>query len=138
MKNNILIVEDHELTRFGLKTAFEACDFIENIFEAESAETAFDIIDDNQIGKKIGKHAKDFGLNPSLAKDRKKFQDIIYKIFNFYDEIRVGGWRGQKDDVLFYIKENDVVITKLDGTYITTLKDGVSNERVKNARKRKI
>ncbi|MBQ3221175.1 MAG: hypothetical protein IJB34_04370 [Clostridia bacterium] len=96
------------------------------------------IIDDNQIGKKIGKHAKDFGLNPSLAKDRKKFQDIIYKIFNFYDEIRVGGWRGQKDDVLFYIKENDVVITKLDGTYITTLKDGVSNERVKNARKRKI
>ena len=50
-----------------------------------------------------------------------------------------GKWQTiKKDDVLFYIKENDVVITKLDGTYITTLKDGVSNERVKNARKRKI
>ena len=33
MKSNILIVEDHELTRFGLKTAFEACEFIENIYE---------------------------------------------------------------------------------------------------------
>ena len=47
MKTNILIVEDHELTRFGLKTAFEACDFIENIFEAESAEKGLSIIKDN-------------------------------------------------------------------------------------------
>lgn len=49
MKSNILIVEDHELTRFGLKTAFESCDFVENIFEAESAETAFEIIAKNEI-----------------------------------------------------------------------------------------
>ena len=50
MKTNILIVEDHELTRFGLKTAFEACDFIENIFESESAEKGLSIIKDNEIG----------------------------------------------------------------------------------------
>ena len=50
MKTNILIVEDHELTRFGLKTAFEACDFIENIFEAESAEKGLSIIKDNEVG----------------------------------------------------------------------------------------
>lgn len=49
MQSNILIVEDHELTRFGLKTAFESCDFIGNIFEAESAETAMDIVKSNQI-----------------------------------------------------------------------------------------
>ena len=49
MKNSILIVEDHELTRFGLKTAFESCSYVDNIFEAESAETAFDIINDNNI-----------------------------------------------------------------------------------------
>jgi hypothetical protein len=30
-KNNILIVEDHELTRFGLKTAFESYDFVKTI-----------------------------------------------------------------------------------------------------------
>ena len=49
MKSNILIVEDHELTRFGLKTAFEACDFIEKIYEAESAEKGIDIASSNEI-----------------------------------------------------------------------------------------
>lgn len=49
MKSNILIVEDHELTRFGLKTAFESCEFVGNIFEAESAETGIDIIDSNHV-----------------------------------------------------------------------------------------
>ena len=49
MKNNILIVEDHELTRFGLKTAFESCDYVENIFEAESAETCFEILETNNV-----------------------------------------------------------------------------------------
>ena len=49
MKSNILIVEDHELTRFGLKTAFENCDYAGEIFEAESAETAIDIVNGNKI-----------------------------------------------------------------------------------------
>ena len=49
MKSNVLIVEDHELTRFGLKTAFEACDFVENIYEAESAETCFEILESNNV-----------------------------------------------------------------------------------------
>ena len=49
MKNKILIVEDHELTRFGLKTAFEACDFVESIYEAESAEKGIDIATNNEI-----------------------------------------------------------------------------------------
>ena len=49
MKKNILIVEDHELTRFGLKTTFEGVDYIENIYEAESAETALDIFNSNPI-----------------------------------------------------------------------------------------
>ena len=50
MKQNILIVEDHELTRFGLKTAFEGVDYVENIYEAESAETAIKIFNENKIG----------------------------------------------------------------------------------------
>ena len=49
MKSNILIVEDHELTRFGLKTAFESCDYIENIYEAESAELGFELLEKNNI-----------------------------------------------------------------------------------------
>ena len=49
MKINILIVEDHELTRFGLKTAFEDIDFIETIYEASSAEEALEIFKNNHI-----------------------------------------------------------------------------------------
>lgn len=49
MKLNILIVEDHELTRFGLKTTFEGVDYVESIYEAESAEKALEIFDTNPI-----------------------------------------------------------------------------------------
>lgn len=49
MKNNILIIEDHELTRFGLKTAFESCDFIGEIYEADSAEKGVEIAAEKDI-----------------------------------------------------------------------------------------
>ena len=49
MKKNILIVEDHELTRFGLKTTFEDVDFVDVIYEAASAEDALEIFKNNQI-----------------------------------------------------------------------------------------
>lgn len=49
MKLNLLIVEDHELTRFGLKTAFEGVEFIQTIHEAESAEKAIEIFDNTSI-----------------------------------------------------------------------------------------
>ena len=46
IKKNLLIVEDHELTRFGLKTAFEDVDYIGVIYEAATAE---DALKNNQI-----------------------------------------------------------------------------------------
>ena len=49
MKTNILIVEDHELTRFGLKTTFEGVDYVENIYEAESAEKAIEVFKEHPI-----------------------------------------------------------------------------------------
>lgn len=49
MTSTILIIEDHELTRFGLKTAFEACDFLGEIYEAESAEKGVEIVDNNHV-----------------------------------------------------------------------------------------
>ena len=42
-KIKILIVEDHALTRFGLKTALQTVPFIEEIFEAEDGESAIEI-----------------------------------------------------------------------------------------------
>ena len=44
-KYNILIIEDHELTRFGLKTTFEGVDFVGEIYEAISAEKGIEIVD---------------------------------------------------------------------------------------------
>lgn len=49
MKKNILIVEDHELTRFGLKTAFEGVEFVGELLEAESAEKAIEIFNNTPI-----------------------------------------------------------------------------------------
>ncbi len=49
MKHNILIVEDHELTRFGLKTAFEGVEYVGTIYEADSAENAIQIFNNNNI-----------------------------------------------------------------------------------------
>lgn len=46
---NILIVEDHELTRFGLKTTFEGLDFVGTIYEADFAEKAIEIFNNNHI-----------------------------------------------------------------------------------------
>jgi len=46
---NILIVEDHELTRFGLKTAFEGVEYVNTIYEADSAENAIQIFNNNKI-----------------------------------------------------------------------------------------
>ena len=49
MKKNLLIIEDHELTRFGLKTTFEDVDYIEKIYEASSAEDGIEIFRNNPI-----------------------------------------------------------------------------------------
>lgn len=46
---NLLIVEDHELTRFGLRTTFADVEFIEHIYEAVSAEDAYSIVKNNHI-----------------------------------------------------------------------------------------
>ena len=49
MTINILIVEDHELKRFGLKTTFEGVDFVGTIYEADSAEKAIEVFNSNPV-----------------------------------------------------------------------------------------
>lgn len=43
-KINVLIVEDHSLTRFGLKTALEAHDSFGEIYEAENGERCIEAV----------------------------------------------------------------------------------------------
>ena len=89
---------------------------------------------EKQFGKKVGKHAKDFGLDPSKAEDREKFNRIINDIIDNAEELKIGYWRGQSDDVLFHIKGSNVVVTKQDNEFITILEGGIKNAKVKNAR----
>lgn len=46
---NILIVEDHALIRFGLKTAFETKEFINEIYEISNGEDAVNIVKNKNI-----------------------------------------------------------------------------------------
>ncbi len=54
-KNNILIIEDHALTRFGLKTAFEMAsddnelDFVGKIYEASNAKKGIETVEKEKI-----------------------------------------------------------------------------------------
>ena len=92
------------------------------------------IITKKQFGKKAGKHMEDYGLDPSDDTSRTKFIEIIGDIIQNSDERRYGEWRGQEGECTFYIKGDDVVVS--NGTkYVTVLKGGITNARVKNARK---
>ena len=103
-------------------------------------------IDEKQFGKKVGKHAEDFGLNPADSASRQNIRDIIDDIVKNRDDIFRGTWRGQGEQlpsgnrkdgpVDFIIKGDDVVVAK-DGNFITLLKDGVNNPRVKSVRERR-
>ena len=63
-------------------------------------------------------------------------EKIIRFIHANRDEVREGPFNDQATDVLFYIKGNDVVITKQNGEFITVLKEGIEDGWVKNARRR--
>lgn len=90
-----------------------------------------------QFGKKAGKHCQDYGLSPNDENDRAEFLRITQDIIDHYDEKFSGEWRGQSSDCDFYIKGNDVVIVNVEKEeYITTMKGGVNNARVKKARRR--
>lgn len=95
-------------------------------------------ITDAQFGKKIGKHTSDYGMNPSIAENREKMKTIIIDIVNDAEERFYGEWRGQEYPVLFHVKGDDVVVESSSGEFVTILKGGVTNARVKNARKSKI
>ena len=96
------------------------------------------MVSDKQFGKKVGKHAADWGLDPSKEEDRTKLFGIISDIVQNKDETFTGEWSGQKDPVNFWLKGDDVVITTKNNEYVTIMKGGVNNTRVKKARNGKV
>lgn len=92
------------------------------------------IINDKQFGLKIGKHARDFNLDPGNPMHRGLIRGIIDDIITTPDEVRLGTWLGQTGEVTFYIKGDDVVITN-DAVFVTILKNGITNRKIANARR---
>lgn len=96
-----------------------------------------------QLGKKVGKHAADFGLDPSKQEDRDLLIKIIMDIATYPDCIIKGAWRGQgkmtsdgkqhDGEVDFVIKASNVVVAK-EGEFITIIKDGIhTSTRIKRS-----
>jgi RHS repeat-associated protein len=93
-------------------------------------------ISQEQLGKKIGRHIREWGLDPSVDQDR--FVSIINDIVREADQMVLGDFMGQgpggsRGPALFFIKGNDVVITDLNGKFVTIMKDGINNTSVKTA-----
>ena len=114
-------------------------DFKKKYLKAVENKEKYGIIKtDKQFGKKIGKHASDYGLDPSRKADRQKMLAIIDDICDTAEEVVPGEWRGQDGPVKFYIKGDDAVVTTKDDVFITILKGGITNARVKNARRKEV
>jgi len=90
-------------------------------------------VDSKQFGKKASKHMSDYGLDVSNENDREKFQEIIFNIVDNSD-YRVYGvdWRGQSDPVIAYVKGKDAVLVNKNNEFITIMKGGAENARIKN------
>src|SRR5262249_36206642 len=90
-------------------------------------------IDSGQFGKKVGKHASDFGLDPASPADRATVRARIEDIVANADEVREGNWnelrQGGGTGYLFFRKNDDVVRTKADDTFVTVMGGGASNRQ---------
>lgn len=98
-------------------------------------------IDDNQFGRKVGKHAEDYGLDPKNPDSRQWVRNHIVEIRSNPDEIRSGTWNGLGDGppnargrgpAVFYRQGNDVIVTDTQGNFVTILKDGINNTSFKS------
>ncbi|WP_280696767.1 RHS repeat-associated core domain-containing protein [Kitasatospora sp. GP82] len=74
------------------------------------------------VGKKWGKHSKDYGLNPGDPAAREWYENRVREVRASHDEVRHGPYNpdgGGGTDYWFYRKENDLVLTKGDGSFVT-------------------
>ncbi len=74
---NVLIVEDHALTLFALKASLRSSGFLNEIFEADNALLAYDILKENKIALVL----MDLGLGDingieAIREIRKNYKDI--------------------------------------------------------------
>ena len=94
------------------------------------------VITNKQFGKKIGKHTKEYNLNPGDANDRNEMEKIINNIVDNADEVVEGKWKGQNGPILFYRKGEDLVLVKKENnSFVSIFKGGANNGWFKDMRK---
>jgi hypothetical protein len=79
-------------------------------------------ISPKQFGKKWGKHAKDYGLDPGDPDSRQQFMDLAQRVHSNPDDVRVGPYNpngGGGPDYVFYRQGDDLVIMKPNGDFVT-------------------
>ena len=87
-------------------------------------------IDSGQFGKKVGKHAQDFGLDPGDAAARAWVRQRIETIHRSAEEVRQGPWNpkgGGANDHYFFREGSDVLVTDAAGEFVTILPGGQQN-----------
>ncbi|MEG1515146.1 MAG: phage minor capsid protein [Clostridia bacterium] len=95
---------------------------------------------DSQIGKKLGRHALEWGLDPASPADRDRFRGITRGIVRGATERRRVEWLPDPKThrrtvaVTAYIKGEDVVLIDDQGNYVTTMKGGLHNKRVQSGK----
>jgi hypothetical protein len=89
-------------------------------------------ISEKQLGRKIGNHAADFGLDPANPEHRIQLRHLIKEIITSPDRVVEGAFRGQ-GAVKFFIKGEDVVVTTPIDECVTILKGGMHNPSVRRA-----
>ena len=90
-KYNILIVEDHALTRFALKTSLRDADFVDSVYEASCAHEAYEQLASNDVHLVI----MDLGLpgingvcaTQEIKKMYKKIKVVVLTSHNEEDEV---------------------------------------------------
>lgn len=120
-KYSILIVEDHSLTRFGLRTAFETDKNFSSVYEAQNAKTAFELLAQKPVDAVI----MDLGLPDMNGIEASK----IIKEKHPSTKIIILSSHEQKDDVINSLKAGasayctkDIDPEKLLETTISVLK----------------
>ena len=86
-----------------------------------------------QLGRKFGKHAREWGISFDDPDGRDRFVEIIDGIINEAEDIMQGEWRGQPGPCTFYRKGEDLVIVNAHSEFVTVMKGGASNVRYQRA-----
>lgn len=77
-----------------------------------------------QFGKKWGKHAQDYGLDPANPAHRELFMRRMQEIHAGPHEVRIGLIMKGGPDNIMYRQGNDLLITKMDGTFVSMYPGG--------------